>query len=835
MSKLLQAILSSKSITQKLGVFHISFGIDLDYLKLFLYAKSVQEKKNQILLPENFFNPLLATLSLTKSDKLKQSDFINKLNNFGYTKVEQIYNSFQFSSKGDTYLVYTNIADLVYRIEFFDDVIEKIVLLDNVSFRFIKEVKNIVLLNYNPAELAFKPLLIGEYEEYNTSPIVYLSSLPDSPTLKQLKSKEKFTKSIPLFHRNSEVFNLFTRDYPDYDFYYVGHFKDIIPVGFLVFQNKKLNIESLNINLEKGFISEELKIIVLTDYEILSTLNLSQSESKKFSKFNKLFDSNVNIDDYIVHDAHGIGIYKGIESRVVLGKINDYAIVEYQDNDKLLIPLNQISRLSKYISADNSSPKITKLGTAEWESVRRKLKKAVEEIAKELLEIYAKKSLEKGIEFEKDSKVLEKFEEMCEFDLTEDQIRTLSEVKNDMESPKPMDRLIIGDVGFGKTEIALRAAYKAVLSGKQVLILAPTTVLVAQLFNVFHKRLHSEGVSIARVSRFDGTKNNKANIEKANNGQLDIIIGTHRLLSNDVNLPNLGLLIIDEEQRFGVKQKEKIRKLRTNIDLLAMSATPIPRTLQMALTGIKDISIIATPPKNRLAVKSEVIFIEEITEKILFEVNRKGQVFIVHNKIEDIDTFAMNLKQELNENIKIITAHGRMKAEKLEQIMYDFSQGKYDILIATTIIENGIDIPNVNTMIIDNAHEFGLSQLYQLRGRVGRSNIQGYCYLIVPKVKEFIKLHKNPDEYSLKLKKLLEENKIEDRWLTPDSVSRVTAIIENQELGAGFKIASRDLEIRGSGNILGSEQSGQINAVGYEMYIRLLEQEIDRIRKISTI
>lgn len=830
---LLQKLFQDEKILNDLGILNIVFKYDLEFVRLFLLNKSRNEGLNQILLPKEFIQPELDIFELNKKTRIKFEDFAKKLSQFGYTKEEQVYGSMQFSVRGDTFIVYSNIADLVYRIEFFDDNIEKISLIDNSTFRFISDVENIILINTNPNEKSFQTEVIGDNKTLSSNPIVYSESVMHIPGF-DLSTAEKINiSSIPLFHKNDEVFRLFARDYTEYEFFYIGHFEDLIPNGFKEFDDKKLQFEKLPITLSKGFISNTAKIVVLTDYEILSTLNLAKAKEKKYSKFTKLFENEVNIGDFVVHEAHGIGKYQGIETKVVLGEINEYVVIEYLNQDKLLVPLNQLARISRYVSADNTEPRITKLGTAEWETIRRRLKKSVEDIAKELLEIYAKKSMEKGIEFAQDDKMQEKFEGEWQFDLTEDQIRTLNEVKSDMESSRPMDRLIIGDVGFGKTEIALRAAFKAVHSGKQVLVLAPTTVLVAQLYNVFSTRLKEYPIKVARVSRFDGVNNNKANIKLTNEGKIDILIGTHRLLSNDVNMPNLGLLVIDEEQRFGVKQKEKIRRLRANIDLLSMSATPIPRTLQMALTGIKDISIIATPPKGRLSVNNEVIFKEEIGEKVHEELKRGGQVFVVHNKVEDIESFAAEIRQQLPENIKFAIGHGQMKAEKLEKIMYDFAEKEFDVLVATTIIENGLDIPSVNTIIIDSAHEFGLSQLYQLRGRVGRAKTQGFCYLVLPKVKEFINLHKNPTKELLGLKRILEENKIEDRWLTPESVARIEAILENQELGAGFKIASRDLEIRGSGNILGSEQSGQINAVGYEIYIRLLEQEIQRIREIE--
>jgi transcription-repair coupling factor (superfamily II helicase) len=830
----LKKLFEGKNIGLDINLATVINNPDLDIAKLLAYSVAENQKNNVIFLPSQFLNPELAVFGLENQQKLALTGFVSKLGEFGYEKVDRVYAEMQFSVKGDVLILYTNIDDLVYKIEFFDDIVEKITLVDPLSLRFIKEVKNIVILNVNPEEKAFHPEIIGTFDKVSLKPIIYTENRVELNSFESASEDLKLNiSSIPAFHKNVGVFKSFITPYSDYDFYYSGHFSSLIPAGFKNLEGGKKLIElNLPISLQRGFIHKDKKLVLLTDYEILSTLNLEKAKQGKYSKFNKLFETEINVGDYVVHEAHGIGIYKGIESKLVLGKVSDYAIIKYEGEDQLLIPFTQLGRLSKYISEGGTTPRITKLGTAEWETIRRKLKKNVEEVAKELIEIYAKKSMEKGIEFERDSNQQEKFEAICDFTLTEDQIRSMNEVKSDMESDKPMDRLVIGDVGFGKTEIALRATFKAVHSGKQVLVLAPTTVLVSQLSNVFSTRFKEFGVNVARVSRFDGTANNKLNIEKAKKGEVDVLIGTHRLLSNDVVLPNLGLLVVDEEQRFGVKQKEKIRKLRANIDLISMSATPIPRTLQMALTGIKDISIIATPPIGRLAVHNEVIFKDEMVEKIKDELDRDGQVFIVHNKIEDIETFAKELQDQLPKKARIAIGHGQMRPEKLEKIMFEFLNRKYDILIATTIIENGLDIPAVNTIIIDQAHNFGLAQLYQLRGRVGRAKVQGYCYLTLPKTREFINLHKNPDLQTRNLNKLLEANKIEDKWITPDAVSRIEAILENQELGAGFKIASRDLEIRGSGNILGTEQSGQINAVGYELYIRLLEQEIDRIRAL---
>lgn len=830
---LLDKLFHDKDTAVDINIAEIFYSRNFDAAKLFVYYRSETNRSNTILLPEEYIHPELELKEVKLNENIKIDDLEKILVQLGYDRVEQIFSTKQFLRRGDVFTISTEVNELCYRIDFFGDSVEKISLIDSVSLRFIKNLKNAVFLNITPEISSFSPVIYGSYDNYNAKPVIYTSQKLNLPESFDAEEKEFKTESIPLFHKNFKLFETFLRDYSEYKVYYTGHYWEALPEDFRNNSLTKLIQIELPLTLAQGFVHNRSKSIVLTDHEILSTLNLFNAKRARKSKFEKLFDGEINIGDYVVHEAHGIGSYKGIETRLVLGQVHEYVVIEYEGEDKLLIPFTQLARISKYVSSDNSVPKVTKLGTAEWASIQRRLKKDIEDIAKELLEVYAKKSMVKGIEFASDNKEQEKFESAWEFELTEDQLRTLNEVKSDMESPRPMDRLIIGDVGFGKTEIAIRAAFKAVQSGKQVLVLAPTTVLVTQLYNVFTKRMKDFALKIARVSRFDGAEANKRNIELANNGGIDILVGTHRLLSKDVELPKLGLLIIDEEQRFGVKQKEKIRKLRADIDLLSMSATPIPRTLQMALTGIKDISIIATPPMGRLPVHNEVIFDDEIAEKVQWELERQGQVYIVHNKVQDIDTFAAKLLQNLPEGTKIAIGHGQMTGQKLEKVMYDFLMKEFDVLVATTIIENGLDIPSVNTIIVDDAQNFGLAQLYQLRGRVGRSKVQGYCYLVLPKTREFIQLHKNPNMELRNLAKLLEENKIEDRWVTPDAVSRIEAILDNQALGAGFKIASRDLEIRGSGNILGTEQSGQINAVGYEMYIRLLEQEIERIRELN--
>lgn len=802
--------------------------------RLFIYIKNFETSKKSWLLPPEYLDPRLKTLSIAKAQKTKLEDFKSDLVEVcGYQKIDMVYEKKQFMQKGDSIIIYSNLDNLIVKVDFIFDEVEKISLLDFTNMREVEEIISFAFINIDKEDLSFDPELLGVGNEINLDETLFIHDND---------YKENYENSViselPFFKSNKKLFKRYidqlNSENPIKNVFYIGnHEVENLPEGFC--EVNSLPVQKLDIPfvLEKGFFQKESGLLLLTDREISSQLSLTKSKTKYSSKFKKLFDNEIKLGDYIVHEAHGVGIYAGIETKLVDDKIQDYVVINYRNEDRLLIPFSQLHRVSKFISADGREPKLTRLGTAEWSVITRKLKKSVEDIAQDLLTIYAKKSLEKGYKFDHEKDQDRKNIELnFPYQLTIDQIKTLNEVFEDMESEKPMDRLIIGDVGFGKTEIAIRASYKAVCNKKQVMVIAPTTILVTQLFEVFNKRLSELGIRLARVSRFDGTIQNKKSIIAASKGEIDILIGTHRLLSKDVELKDLGLLIIDEEQRFGVKQKERIRTMRANIDLLSMSATPIPRTLQMALTGIKDISIIATPPKNRKSVKTFIAFSHEVEEKIRAEVKRGGQVFFVHNKVEDIEKVVADLSQTLGEDIRITYGHGQMKADKLEKVMFDFSEKKYDVLVATTIIENGIDIPSVNTILINNAQNFGVSQIYQLRGRVGRSDIEGHCYLVVPKTKDFLKLHKSLSKKDVKLKTLIDDPDIDDKWATSEEgVERIKVILENQELGAGFKIATRDLEIRGSGNILGSEQSGHINAVGYEMFVRLLEQEIESIRK----
>jgi transcription-repair coupling factor (superfamily II helicase) len=511
------------------------------------------------------------------------------------------------------------------------------------------------------------------------------------------------------------------------------------------------------------------------------------------------FFADVNAGDFVVHIEHGIGRYVGLVKLDFDGVEREYLAVEYANTDKLYVPIHQADRLARYVGPDDTPPILNRLGSADWNTVKRRARKAVEDIAKELLEIYARREIAPGHAFSPDSDWQTEIEDAFPYVETEDQLRAIAEVKEDMEKPRPMDRLICGDVGYGKTEVALRAAFKAVMDGVQVAILAPTTVLVQQHYQTFKERLEAYPVQIETLSRFRTKSQQQQTLQNLADGITDVVIGTHRLLQKDIKFKNLGLLIIDEEQRFGVTQKEKLKKLRMEVDVLTLTATPIPRTLHMSLSGVRDLSTIDTPPEERLPVQTIVTSYDEnlIRKAILRELDRGGQVFYVYNRVAGIEQKANRVRNLIPE-ARVDVAHGQMSERHLERVMVNFVAGEFDVLVCTTIIESGLDMPNVNTIIIDRADRMGLAQLYQLRGRVGRGAVQAYAYLLTPKHYE----------------------------LNAEARKRLEAIAEASELGAGFRIAMRDLEIRGAGELLGSRQHGQIAAVGFDLYTRLLAQAI---------
>ncbi|WP_438478402.1 transcription-repair coupling factor [Streptococcus pluranimalium] len=553
-------------------------------------------------------------------------------------------------------------------------------------------------------------------------------------------------------------------------------------------------------NLSTGFYLADEKLVLITEREIFHKKIKRRARRSNISNAERLKDYNeLEKGDYVVHQVHGIGKFLGIETLEIKGIHRDYLTIQYQNSDRISLPIEQIESLSKYVSADGKEPKINKLNDGRFQKTKQKVTKQVEDIADDLLKLYAERSQLKGFAFSPDDDNQREFDDDFAYAETEDQLRSIAEIKKDMEADKPMDRLLVGDVGFGKTEVAMRAAFKAVNDGKQVAILVPTTVLAHQHYVNFKERFDNQAVNIEELSRFRSKKEQIAVLEELSKGQVDIIIGTHRLLSKDVTFSDLGLIVIDEEQRFGVKHKETLKELKTKVDVLTLTATPIPRTLHMSMLGIRDLSVIETPPTNRYPVQTYVMEtnLGMVREAILRELDRGGQVFYVYNKVDTIEQKVAEL-QELVPEASIGFVHGQMSEIQLENTLLDFIAGVYDVLVATTIIETGVDISNVNTLFIENADHMGLSTLYQLRGRVGRSNRIAYAYLMY-----------RPDKI-----------------LTEVSEKRLDAIKGFTELGSGFKIAMRDLSIRGAGNILGASQSGFIDSVGFEMYSQLLEDAI---------
>ncbi|MBO6195029.1 MAG: transcription-repair coupling factor [Bacilli bacterium] len=571
-----------------------------------------------------------------------------------------------------------------------------------------------------------------------------------------------------------------------------------------------LNIDQKQVNIIEYDIDEGFEIddyVVLCENELYKSRNKDINYKNKFKYGTKINDINsLNVGDYVVHSNHGIGMYTGIKTLSKNGNMKDYIEVQYKDNDKLYIPVEKIELLSKYSSNEALVPKINKLGGTEWEKTKLRIKNKVRDIADKLLKIQAERKLQKGFAFKKDDEDEKEFDSEFKYQPTVDQFIAIDKIKKSMESINPMDMLLCGDVGYGKTEVAFRAMFKAVNSGKQVAYLCPTTILSSQQYKSAIERFSNFGVSIALLNRFTTAKEEREIKEKLNAGKIDIIFGTHKLLNNSVKFKDLGLLIVDEEQRFGVTHKEKIKEYKSSIDVLTLSATPIPRTLQMSLVGIRELALIETPPVDRYPVQTYVV--EESTqiirEAIYKEMSRKGQVFILFNSVEHIEEKKLEIQRIVPE-AKIRIAHGQMNKDEIEDTMMSFINNEFDILLCTTIIETGIDIPNVNTLIIYDADRFGLSQLYQIRGRVGRSNKIAYAYLMYSKNKQ----------------------------LNEAAVKRLNAIKEFTQLGSGFQIAMRDLSIRGAGDILGSEQAGFIDSVGYELYVKILNDEVNRLKGIK--
>lgn len=645
-----------------------------------------------------------------------------------------------------------------------------------------------------PARISFTAF--PEEEDTHYFYLYYLSILKFQDVfdfLNDLREKQRASWKVMLFSKH------------------LDELKPLLTEEKIRFSTKEKKDDSCFLHLEdahelpyvpQSFQNPDLNIAVITDREIFDFRQIRRKVAKVQRKVNLEFLQSLKEGDFVVHIDHGIGRFVGIEQQLFDGMTREYLKIEYADNDKLYVPIDQAEKVNKYVGVGNAEPRLTRLGSQEWSTVTNKVRKETEEVAKELLMLYSKREMAKGFGYMPDDKVMEQFENTFPYQETPGQLRAIMDVKKDMELPKPMDRLVCGDVGFGKTEVAMRAAFKAWRSGKQVAVITPITILTDQHFKEFSKRMVPFNVKVEMLSRFRSAAEQRKILKDLEEGKIDIIIGTHRLLQPDIKFKDLGLLIIDEEQRFGVKQKERLKELRASVDILTLTATPIPRTLNMSLNKLRDITIITTPPPGRLPIITEVRRYSEvlIKEAVDREIARGGQVYFLHNRVQTIEGMAEKLRS-LFPHLRIVVAHGKLKANDLEERIMAFKDGEYDILVSSTIIENGIDLPNANTMIINNADQFGLSQLYQLRGRIGRGKTQAYAYFLYHAQK-----------------------------LQPDAKRRLRAIVEANELGAGFQIAMHDLEIRGAGDVLGVNQSGAISVVGVNHFVRLLQQMVAELK-----
>ncbi|MBR4890759.1 MAG: transcription-repair coupling factor, partial [Clostridia bacterium] len=812
------------------------------------------------------------TLEFSVGFEISVADIIKKISDMGYIREDMVEGRGQFSVRGGILDIFPPSAENPYRIEFFGDEVDSIRSFDVFTQISIENVENIKFgqakeNNENSCEQA----CILDYFDDNT--VIFfdearaISERVDGikwdieETIKALaekdskfKFKDRYTHDyfdilkrlllhpfVALYELPqgssdfsiSEEIHISTGDVPKaatkrerfYDelsewaenytvIFSVDEDKqgqladDLREAGFSVnFGNAsqgKINL--IHGGLKKGFYYENSKFAFFGAEEIFGRGTKRKLKRRKIESAARIRDFNdLNIGDYVVHRIHGVGQYMGLDTLEVEGKRHDYLKIKYNGDDFLYVPTDQLDLMQKYVGKEGIV-RLNKMGGADFERQKRKVKESTEELARELVELYSARQNSKGYSFSLDTDWQKSFEEDFPYVETDDQLRSIAEVKQDMESIRPMDRLLCGDVGYGKTEVALRAAFKAVMDSKQVAILAPTTVLVMQHFQTFKDRMKKFPVRIADISRFKTKKEQNAIIKQLRAGEIDVIIGTHRLLAQDIEFKDLGLLIVDEEQRFGVKHKERIKEMKHNVDVLTLSATPIPRTLHMSMINIRDMSVLTEPPENRFPVRTVVMEQNPaiINDAIRRELSRGGQIYYIHNRISSIDSVARRIQKNFPD-AKISVAHGAMEEEPLEEIMLEMSNGEIDILVCTTIVETGLDIPNVNTIIIEDADRMGLSQLYQLKGRVGRSNRRAFAYLLY-----------RPD-------KVLNET----------ATKRLRAIKEFTEFGSGFKIAMRDLEIRGAGNILGAEQHGHMDSVGYDMYCEILAQSVNELTGVS--
>jgi transcription-repair coupling factor (superfamily II helicase) len=803
------------------------------------------------------------TLSIRVGDKIDRNFVAETLNEYDFERTDFVYEAGQYSVRGGILDVFSYAAEYPYRLDFFGDEIDSIrtfhpetqLSIQSVSaMHLIPDVQTKLVQETRESFFTFLPentriwlkdysMLIDAIEtNFDKGEAAYLaSSSSDINVLNKPEERWETNKSIKKslqqftnieFGKRTHLKNSQVIVYPSKnpgvfqkDFERLANtLLDNQTIGFqniicsesprqlerldVIFNeiNTRIQFKPLQISLREGFIDEQTNIAFYPDHQLFDRFHRSK-EKNKFSKSKALTLKelrSLQVGDFVTHVDYGIGRFAGLNLIDTSNGEQEVIRLIYRDDDVLSVSIHSLHKISKYAGKEGSPPTMSKLGTPEWDNKKSRVKSQVKDIAKELISLYAKRKNAPGFAFSRDTYLQAELESSFIYEDTPDQAKATMDVKADMEKPHPMDRLVCGDVGFGKTEIAIRAAFKAVADSRQVAVLVPTTVLAMQHFRTFHDRLAAFPCKVEYVNRFKSAKQIKETLERVANGQTDILIGTHRLVNKDVQFKNLGLMIIDEEQKFGVKVKDRLKEMRVDVDVLTLTATPIPRTLHFSLMGARDLSIIATPPPNRQPVETKLVVLtdELLRDGVRDEVARGGQVFVVHNRINELESTANRILR-LVPDAKIGVAHGQMEGDKLEKIMMDFIEGNYDVLVATNIIESGLDIPNANTIFIINANHFGLSDLHQMRGRVGRSNKKAYCYLVTPSLSA----------------------------LTSDARKRLSALEEFSDLGDGIKVAMRDLDIRGAGNLLGAEQSGFINDLGYDMYHKILDEAVQELKE----
>ncbi|MEO6814553.1 MAG: transcription-repair coupling factor [Ginsengibacter sp.] len=843
-------------------------------------------KKVVITYPEGLYEKVVLSKSLSeniihfkKGENIKVDELLSRFVDHGFIRTDFVYEPGQFAVRGGILDIYSYGNEKPYRIELFGNEIDSIRLFDpetQLSERKLSEVKiipnvetqfvtgeKVSLLNFLPENTTvwcedwefIKEKINQEFKDVEEA-VRYEQSADGNPaaTKSRQEDEDKLnekrnvsvndfvsaailedqikTRNIvefgnktffakenkihfsitqqPAFNRQ---FKLLIENLKDYEsrkfnlYIFAENPKQLERLhSIFVDQNTQINFVPIPVSIHEGFIDNDLKIVCYTDHEIFQRYHkyrVKQSFSKNKALTLKMLRE-LQPGDYVTHIDHGVGVYSGLEKIQTNGVMQEAVRIVYQNKDLLYVNISSLHKISKYSGKEGTIPKMNKLGSDVWNKLKDKTRKQVKDIATDLIKLYAKRKSQKGFAHSPDNYMQTELEASFIYEDTPDQSRAVTDVKHDMEKESPMDRLVCGDVGFGKTEVAIRAAFKTCLDGKQAAVLVPTTILAYQHYKTFSERLSDFPVTVDYINRFKSSKEKKETFQKLQEGKVDIIIGTHSLLGKDVEFKDLGLMVIDEEQKFGVSAKEKLKQLRTTVDSLTLTATPIPRTLQFSLMGARDLSIINTPPPNRQPIQTEVHVFDQdfIREAIYYEVERGGQVFLIQNRVNGLLEMK-NLIQGLCPDLSIAYAHGQLEGGKLEETVMDFIDHKYDVLICTNIIESGVDIPNVNTIIINNAHHFGLSDLHQLRGRVGRSNKKAFCYLLAPPMST----------------------------LTADSRKRLTTLEQYSDLGSGFQIAMRDLDIRGAGNMLGGEQSGFIAEIGFEMYQKILDEAIRELKR----